>query len=120
LVERGEATLLSEQEKNKALARRLLEALVNRDLDTIDEVLAPNFTDRSLLPGQGSSREEYKRSVTEFNAAFSCSDVTIEYQIAEGDMVVTKFSTRCIHRPNPAAGDCTGSEPVATYLPQTG
>jgi predicted ester cyclase len=98
LVERGEATLLSEQEKNKALARRLLEALVNRDLDTIDEVLAPNFTDRSLLPGQGSSLEEYKRSVTEFNAAFSCSDVTIEYQIAEGDMVVTKFSTRCIHR----------------------
>src|SRR5919107_1541972 len=98
LVERGEATLLSEQEKIKTLARRLLEAFVNRDLDTIDEVLAPNFTDRSLLPGQGSSREDYKRSVTEFNAAFSCSEVTIEYQIAEGDMVVTKFSTRCIHR----------------------
>jgi predicted ester cyclase len=88
----------SEQEKNKALARRLLEAFVNRDLDTIDEVLAPDFTDRSLLPGQGSSREGYKRSVTEFNAAFSCVDVTIEHQIAEGDMVVTKFSTRCIHR----------------------
>src|SRR5215212_658792 len=98
LVERGEATLLSEQENNKALARRLLEAFVNRDLETIDEVLAPNFTDRSLLPGQGSSREEYKRSVTEFNAAFSCADVTIEYQIAERDMVVTKVSTRCIHR----------------------
>jgi predicted ester cyclase len=90
--------VLSEQEKNKALARRLIEAFVNRDLDTMDEVLAPDFTDRSLLPGQGSSQEEYKRSVTLFYAAFSCSDVTIEYQIAEGDMVVTKFSTRCIHR----------------------
>jgi predicted ester cyclase len=90
--------VLSEQEKNKALARRLLEAFVNRDLDTMDEVLAPDFTDRSLLPGQGSSQEVYKRSVTLFYAAFSCSDVTIEYQIAEGDMVVTKFSTRCIHR----------------------
>jgi predicted ester cyclase len=93
-----EAPVLSEQEKNKALARRLIEAFVNRDLDTMDEVLAPDFTDRSLLPGQGSSQEEYKRSVTLFYAAFSCSDVTIEYQIAEGDMVVTKFSTRCIHR----------------------
>jgi predicted ester cyclase len=88
----------SEQEMNKALARRLLEAFVNRELDTIDEVLAPDFVDRSLLPGQGSSREEYKRSVTEFHAALSFADVTFEYQIAEGDMVVTKFSARCIHR----------------------
>jgi predicted ester cyclase len=83
---------------NKALARRLLEAFVNRELDTVDEVLAPDFVDRSLLPGQGSSREEYKRSVTEFHAALSFADVTFEYQIAEGDMVVTKFSARCIHR----------------------
>ena len=90
--------MTSEKEKNKALARRLLEAFVNRELDTIEELLAPTFTDRSLLPGQGSSREEYKRSVTEFHAALSFADVTFEYQIAEGDMVVTKFSARCIHQ----------------------
>ena len=90
--------MTSEEEKNKALARRLLEAFVNRELDTIEKLLAPDFTDRSLLPGQGSSREGYKRSVTEFHAALSFADVTFEYQIAEGDMVVTKFSTRCIHR----------------------
>jgi predicted ester cyclase len=88
----------SEQEKNKALARRLLEAFVNEDLDTIEELLAPDFVDRSLLPGQGSNREGYKRSVTEFQVALSFTDFTIEYQIAEGDMVVTKFSARCIHR----------------------
>ena len=90
--------MTSEEEKNKALARRLLEAFVNRELDTIEELLAPNFTDRSLLPGQGSSREEYKRSVTEFHAALSFAAVTFEYQIAEADMVVTKFSARCIHQ----------------------
>ena len=90
--------MTSEEEKNKALARRLLEAFVNRELDTIEELLAPTFTDRSLLPGQGSSREEYKRSVTEFHAALSFADVTFEYQIAEGDMVVTKFSARCFHQ----------------------
>ena len=90
--------MTSEEEKNKALARRLLEAFVNTELDTIEELLAPTFTDRSLLPGQGSSREEYKRSVTEFHAALSFADVTFEYQIAEGEMVVTKFSARCIHQ----------------------
>jgi predicted ester cyclase len=88
----------SEQEKNKTLARRLLEAVVNRELDTIEKLLAPDFTDRSLLPGQRSSREGYKRSTVEFHAALSCADFTVEYQIAEGDMVVTKFSARCIHR----------------------
>src|SRR5918996_5442773 len=95
---RRESSVTSEEEKNKALARRLLEAFVTRELDTIEELLAPTFTDRSLLPGQGSSREEYKRSVTEFHAALSFADVTFEYQIAEGDMVVTKFSARCIHQ----------------------
>src|SRR5919107_1350520 len=95
---RRESSVTSEEEKNKALARRFLEAFVTRELDTIEELLAPTFTDRSLLPGQGSSREEYKRSVTEFHAALSFAAVTFEYQIAEGDMVVTKFSARCIHR----------------------
>jgi predicted ester cyclase len=58
----------------------------------------PHFVDRSLLPGQGSSREEYKRSATEFHAAFSNTGFTIEDQIAEGDKVVTKFSLMSIHR----------------------
>jgi predicted ester cyclase len=93
-----EAPVSSEQEKNKALARRLLEAFVNRELDTIEKLLAPDFTDRSLLPGQRSSREGFKRSTVEFHAALSFADFTIEYQVAEGDMVVTKFSARCIHR----------------------
>jgi len=87
------------QERNKALARHFLErAWKKEDLHAIDETLAPDFVDHSLLPGQGSSRKEYRHSAAEYYAAFSLNDFTIEYQIAEGDMVVTKFSTRCIHR----------------------
>jgi len=94
-----EAAVSSEEDKNKALARHLMEMVWKQgDLDAVDEMLAPDFVDRSLLPGQGSSREEYKQSVAEFYAAFAVADFTIEAQIAEGDMVVTKFSTRCIHR----------------------
>ena len=87
------------QENNKALVRKFFEEVWNKgNVAVVDELLAPDFVDRSLLPGQGPSREEYKRSITEFRAAFSFADLTIEAQIAEGDMVVTKFSTRCIHR----------------------
>jgi predicted ester cyclase len=94
----GNTRIMPTEEGIKALARHLLEAFVNRDLDTIEKLLASDFVDRSLLPGQGSSREGYKRSAAEFHDAFSFADFTIEYQIAEGDMVVTKFSARCIHR----------------------
>jgi len=70
------------QDNNKALARHFLEAVWKQgDLDVVDEILAPDFVDRSLLPGQGSSREEYKRSAAEFYAAFSMPDFTIEDQI---------------------------------------
>jgi predicted ester cyclase len=85
--------------KNMSLARHFLEAVWKHgDLDAIGEMLAPDFVDHSLLPGQGSSREEYKKSAAEFYGAFSIAEFTIEDQIVQGDKVVTKFSTRCIHR----------------------
>jgi predicted ester cyclase len=89
----------SEEEENKALARHFLEAVWKLgDLDAVDEMLAPDFVDHSLLPGQGSSREGYKESGAEFYAAFAIADFTIEDQIVQGEKVVTKFSMRFIHR----------------------
>jgi ketosteroid isomerase-like protein len=61
-------------EENKALARRFLEAQASGDLDTLDELMAPDFVDRSVLPGQGSSREDYKRSVVDMLGAFPEGD----------------------------------------------
>jgi predicted ester cyclase len=85
--------------QNKALVRKFFEEVWSKgNVAVVDGLLAPDFVDRSLLPGQESSREGYKRSITQFRAAFSFADLTIENQISEGDMVVTKFSTRCIHR----------------------
>ena len=88
----------SEEEKNKAVSRGFVEAFANGDGDTLDELMAPGFVDRSLLPGQGSSREEYKRSAAEFYTAFPTREFTIEDQIVQGDKVVTKFSLKTIHR----------------------
>ena len=38
-------------EENKALVHRLFEAQAKGDLDAIDELLAPDFVDHSLLLG---------------------------------------------------------------------
>ena len=48
---------MSSEDNNKALARRFLEAFANGDLTTLDELLAPEFINHSLLPGQGLVRE---------------------------------------------------------------
>jgi predicted ester cyclase len=89
----------SEEEENKALARHLLEAVWKLgDLDAVDEMLAPDFVDHSLLPGQGSSREGYKESGAEFYAAFDIADFAIEDQIVQGEKVMTRMSLRFIHR----------------------
>jgi predicted ester cyclase len=105
---------VTSEEENKTLARHLMEAVWKQGaLDVVDEILTPDFVDHSLLPGQASSREGYKQSAAEFYAAFSFADFTIEAQIAEGDMVVTRFSTRCIQR-----GEFLGVPPsseVGTY-----
>jgi predicted ester cyclase len=82
---------MSVEEQNKAIARRLEEELAKGNLHVIDELLAPDFVDRALLPGQGKTREDFKRSNKEFLEGFSYTSYTIEEQIAEGDTVVTKF-----------------------------
>ena len=70
---------MSSEDENKALARRFLEAFANADLHTLDELLAPEFIDHSLLPGQVPGREGYIQSAAEQHAGFSDIRYIIEY-----------------------------------------
>jgi serine phosphatase RsbU (regulator of sigma subunit) len=100
---------VSAEEKNKALVRRFLEEVSKGNISVIDELLSPDFLDRSLLPGQGPTREDFKRSVAEILDAFSTISFTIEEQIAEGDTVVTKYKERSVIR-----GEFGGLPPTGT------
>ena len=48
---------MSSEDKNKALARRFLKAFANADLNTLDELLAPEFINHNPLPGQDPGRK---------------------------------------------------------------
>ena len=85
-------------EENKAIVRRFVEELDKGNLDVIDELLAPDFVDRSLLPGQEPDRESFKRSVAEMQAPFSNTKRTIDDQVAEGDKVVSRYTIRGTHQ----------------------
>src|SRR5215207_3221290 len=87
----------SEEENNKALVRRFLEAHAKGDLDTLEEMLAPDFVDHNLIPGQRPGREGYLRSFTEYHAAYSHTRYDIEKQLAEGSEVVTTFAVSAAH-----------------------
>src|SRR5215217_5725672 len=88
---------VSSEDENKALARRFLEAFANGDLHTLDELLAPDFINHSPLPGQDPGREGYIQTAAEKYAAFSDIRHIIEYQATDGDMVITRHTTRRIH-----------------------
>ncbi len=84
-------------ENNKALVRRFLEAHAKGDLDTLEQMLAPDFVNHNLIPGQRSGLEGYLQSFTEFHAAYSHTRYVIEKQLAEGDEVVTTFAASATH-----------------------
>ena len=72
-------------EENMALARRFMEARVKRDLDAVDEMLAPDFVNHNkLVPGQEPDREDYLRGIAALQAALSPGRLIIEDQVAGG------------------------------------
>jgi serine phosphatase RsbU (regulator of sigma subunit) len=90
-------TSVSVQE-NKALVRRLIEANAKADLDTLDKLLAPDFVDHSLVPGQEPGREGFMQQIAEQYAIFSNFRINIEDQVAaEGDKVITRLTRKGIH-----------------------
>ncbi len=94
-------------EENKTIVRRFEEEIAKGNLDVIDELLSPDFVDRSLLPGQGPTREDFKRTNKEILDAFSATSFTIVEQIAEGDTVVTKYRQSGVSR-----GETAGLPPT--------
>ncbi len=105
-----EAPVSRAQEINKSVARRFLEAQARGDMETLDALMAPDFVDRSLLPGQKPGREDYKQSLANMLSVFSNTSFTVEAQIAEGDQVVSRFMGRSVHRGKFLGVDPTGKE----------
>jgi|RhiMetdeSRZDD1v2_1073273.scaffolds.fasta_scaffold97765_3 steroid delta-isomerase-like uncharacterized protein len=77
-------------EQNKALARQLVEEVLNRgDMSRADELLAADFIEHEELPpGVPTGREAPKQLTTMLRSAFPDFKATINDLIAEGDKVV--------------------------------
>ena len=92
------------EEKNRSLVHRFLMAHARGDLDALGEMLAPEFVDHSLLPGQIPGREGYLQSAAEQHAALSNMRYIIEYQATDGEMVISRLTMRATHDRGPLFG----------------
>jgi predicted ester cyclase len=84
--------MTSQEQENKALVRRFTEEVYNRrNLDAVDEFLAPDFVDYGALSEEAVGIEGYKLAVANTQAASSDVHFSIEEMIAEGDKVVSRI-----------------------------
>jgi predicted ester cyclase len=101
--------------ENKALVRRFFEAQAKGDLAALKEMMAPDFVDHNLLPGQTPGREGYLQSVAEDSATFSDVHNVFEEQLVDGDKVISRISTRSLHD----RGEYFGLRPAGKELEVT-
>jgi steroid delta-isomerase-like uncharacterized protein len=84
-------------EQNKMLVTRGIEEVWNRgNYDLVDEFVAGDFVGHSSM-GETHGPEEAKQFWMSLRAAFPDLAFSIEDQIAEGDKVVTRWSSRATH-----------------------
>jgi steroid delta-isomerase-like uncharacterized protein len=99
------------EEQNKALAKRLMEAVNKGDFDTIKELTAPQFVRYSPSTTIDiRSLEEFIEQVKMIHRGLPDININIEESYAEGDRVTSRYIMRGTHQGEFAGIPATGSK----------
>lgn len=83
---------------NKALARVWFEEVItNRNLDAIDQHYAPDYVHHGAAGAELRGVEAAREFAASILAASSDRIAVVDQQVAEGDLVVTRFTSRGTH-----------------------
>jgi steroid delta-isomerase-like uncharacterized protein len=84
---------------NNLLMRRITDEIWNQGkLDLIDVLIAHDFVDHIRIDGvEGTGREHYRRSVEMMRAAFSDRHESIDFLVAERDLVMSYVTVTGTH-----------------------
>ena len=105
-------------EENKAIARRALEEVWSGqgDLDAADELYAPYYVDHDpASPEDIRGPEGAKELASMYRNAFPDWRFSVEDQVAEGDMVVTRWIGSGTHQ-----GEIMGIAPTGNRVTMAG
>ncbi len=82
---------------NKAKAKKYYDIWNAGDWDKLDAMIAEDYVSHSRLPGVTPDREGMKQWMASVKNAFPDVHFTVEQQVAEGDLVVTRWSATGTH-----------------------
>ena len=103
-------------EKNKAIVQRCIEEVDKGNWAIFDELLTRDYVYH--MPGRPKpmTREESEELVRSVRAAFPDGRLTIEDMIAEGDKVVTRYTSSGTHKGEFMGIAATGKKVVVTGI----
>jgi predicted ester cyclase len=107
-------------EDNAALVRRFYDEVINGGkLDTIDELIAPDFVEHQEFPGLEQTREGVKQFFAMWRKAFPDTHGEIELLVADGDVVAVYGTWSGTHEGEfmgmPATGSSRRTDGCRTY-----
>jgi len=103
-------------EQNKKIVRRTFEEPWNGNFAVVDEFVASDYIGHdpaNLEPLRGP--EGVKEFISTYRAAFPDARIMVEQQLAEGDLVATRWSGRGTHE-----GELMGIEPTGKQVTVSG
>lgn len=99
-------------EENKAIVRRFWGVWEEGNIDLVDELLAPDYTNHTpASPDQPTGPEGVKGVVAMFQSAMPDLRVVVEDMIAEGDKVAVRYTLEGTHE-----GELFGVPPTGRRL----
>ncbi len=104
-------------EANKTISRRLTEEAFNQGkYDVIEELVAPTFVNHDPTTGDTKGPQGTRELIEGYRSAFPDLKLTIEEQVAEGDLVATRWTARGTHKGELMGIAPTGKESTVTGM----
>jgi steroid delta-isomerase-like uncharacterized protein len=103
-------------DQNKNIVRRAFEEPWKGNLEVVDELYASNYVGHDpSMPDPLRGPEGVKDFISTYRAAFPDARITVEQQLAEGDLVATRWTGRGTHE-----GELMGITPTGKQVTVSG
>lgn len=103
-------------DQNKTIVRRAIEEPWTGSLDIVDELIASNYVGHDpAVPEPLRGPDGVKEFISTYRAAFPDARITVESQLAEGNLVATRWTGRGTHE-----GELMGIQPTGKQVTVSG
>ena len=107
---------MTSEQNNKAIVRRAFEEPWKGNLDVVDELVASDYVGHDpAMPEPLHGPEGVKEFISTYREAFPDARIRVEEQLAEGDLVATRWTGRGAHE-----GELMGIAPTGRSVSVSG